>query len=50
MDKIVYQLGSRDMIANLFMEIRLNGVEKTLKKYAESLQDNPHCKFYLNNN
>lgn len=28
---VYYQLGIRDMIANLFMEIRTNGVDETLK-------------------
>ena len=44
---IIYQIGMRDSIANLFMEIRHNGIEKALKTYAEMLKDNPHAIHYL---
>lgn len=46
-NKIAYQIGMRDMLANLFMEIRTNGIDKTLKNYAEILGDNPHAKDFL---
>jgi len=38
------------MVANLFMEIRLKGVEKTLQRYAEMLPENPHTQNYLASN
>ena len=46
-NKLMYQLGMRDMVANLFMEIRESGVDTTLKRYAEMLPDNLHTKHYL---
>lgn len=42
-------LGMRDMIANIFIDIRVDGIEITLNKYANYLPDNPHCKYYLEN-
>jgi len=45
-----YQLGVRDTIANLFMEIRINGEKDTLKRLAGLLPENPHTEFYLKNN
>lgn len=48
-NKTIYQLGMRDMISDLFMQIRVDGVDKTLKGYAEMLPDNPHTKHYLEN-
>jgi len=44
-----YQIGQRDTLANLFMEIREEGVDETLKKWAEMLPENPHAKHYLEN-
>ena len=48
-NNIIYQVGMRDMLANLFMEIRINGETQTLTKYAEILkgEDNVHAKWYL---
>jgi len=42
-----YDIGKRDMLANLFMEIRMSSVEETLQRWAEMLPDNPHTKHYL---
>lgn len=48
MDKnLIYKLGIRDTIANLFMEIILEGEKSVLVKYAKMLPENPHCVHYL---
>ena len=46
-ENMFYEIGMRDMLAQLFMEIRLDDVDTTLKKYAELLKDNPHAQDYL---
>lgn len=48
-NNIEYKIGMRDMLANIFMEIRISGVEETLKKMAEMIKDNPHAEHYLKN-
>jgi len=45
-----YQIGQRDMLANLFMEIRKKGVNETLKKWAEMIPENIYAKHYLERN
>ncbi len=45
--KMFYQIGHRDERANLFMMIRLDGVEKTLLELAKTISDNPHADWYL---
>lgn len=47
---IIYKLGVRDMIANLFMGIRTNGLDSTLIELAKSIKDNPHAVWYLKEN
>lgn len=49
--KFYYDLGRKDMIANLFMLLREEGVEAGLKKLAadyDAVESNPHVKWYLN--
>lgn len=45
--KLFYQLSQRDAMANLFMHIRLKGVQQALTEVATKLSDNPHAAWWL---
>ena len=45
--KDFYNLGKRDAYCELFMMIRVDGIDKTLKSIASQIRENPHAKLYL---
>ena len=47
-NNIYYQLGMRDLVAQLFCQIRSDGVEETLRALTEVCPDNIHVIHYLN--
>lgn len=48
---LIHNLGKRDCIAEIFMMIKLKGVDETLKKMADELlehdPDHPHAKWFI---
>lgn len=49
--KLFYELGRRDLAADILCRIRLVGVDKTLNELAKALleqnSDHPHAKWFL---